>query len=73
LSEMCQSYLERLPLIPHVSEAPIPELRPEVLTMFTHYVEGQQDILESISMFAKEKEEEAVEEAQKLGIELEFE
>jgi hypothetical protein len=36
-------------------------------------VSGQRDILESILRFAEEKEEEAVEEAQKLGIELEFE
>jgi len=36
-------------------------------------IPGQRDILESILRFAEEKEEEAVEEAQKLGIELEFE
>jgi len=40
LSEMCQSYLGRLPQIPNVSDAPTPETRPEVFTMFTHYIEG---------------------------------
>jgi len=40
LSEMCQSYLGRLPLIPHVSDAPATGLRPEVSAMFTHYIEG---------------------------------
>lgn len=40
LSEMCQSYLGRLPQIPDLSDAPTPGLRPEVLTMFTHYIEG---------------------------------
>jgi hypothetical protein len=37
LSEMCKSYLDRLPTVPAVLT---PELRPEVLTMFTHYLEG---------------------------------
>ena len=40
LSQMCQSYLGRLPRIPDASDAQTLELRPEVLTMFTHYVEG---------------------------------
>ena len=40
LSEMCRSYLQRLPQIPITSDTPTPELRPEVLTMFTHYIEG---------------------------------
>jgi len=40
LLEMCQSYLRRLPQIPNVSDAPTLETRPEVLAMFTHYVEG---------------------------------
>jgi len=40
LSEMCRSYLRRLPQIPTASDAPTLELRPEVLTMFTHYIEG---------------------------------
>ena len=92
LSEMCQSYLQRLPQILDVSGAPAAELRPDVLTMFAHYIEGakafqdiiiftliysstsgQRDILESILRFAEEKGEEAMEEAQKLGIELELE
>jgi len=70
LSEMCQSYLDRLPRIPAILNAPSPELRSEVLKMIAHYIEGQRDILESMSRFAEGKGEEAVEEAQKLGIDL---
>ena len=40
LSEMCQSYLGRLPQIPPALNPSSPELRPEVLKMFTHYIEG---------------------------------
>lgn len=40
LSEMCRSYLDRLPRIPAVSSEWPPELRPQVLTMFAHYIEG---------------------------------
>lgn len=46
LSEMCRSYLRRLPQIPNVSDASAPE--PEVLTMLVHYIEGAdafQDII----------------------------
>jgi len=53
LSEMCRSYLQRLPQIPIVSDAPTPELRPEVLTMFVHYIEGAeafQDITTSANV-----------------------
>lgn len=73
LSEMCQSYLDGLPKIPAASNASDPEPRPEVLKMLTHYIEGQRDILESMSKFSEGKGEEALKEAQKLGIELEFE
>ena len=50
LSEMCQSYLGRLPQIPNASGALAPETRPEVLKMFTHYIEGAgapQDVITS--------------------------
>lgn len=40
LSGMCQSYLDRLPKIPPASDQSPPELRPEVLTMLAHYIEG---------------------------------
>ena len=53
LSEMCRSYLQRLPQIPIVSDAPTPELRPEVLTMLIHYIEGAeafQDITTSTDL-----------------------
>ena len=40
LAEMCRSYLQRLPEIPNASDAPTPELRPEVLRMLMHYIEG---------------------------------
>jgi len=73
LMEMCQSYLGRLPQIPDAPDALAPDARREVLTMFSHYTEGQRAILESILRFAEEKEEEVVEEARKLGVELEFE
>lgn len=73
LSEMCQEYLARLPQIPAGTDLSYSELRPEVLTMLTHYIEGQRDILESMIRFAEGKEGEALEEAQKLGIELESE
>ena len=40
LSEMCQAYLSRLPkIIPAPNLSP-PEPRQEVLTMFTHYIQG---------------------------------
>jgi len=43
LSEMCRSYLERLPVIPDgLSDASTPAIRPEVSTMFAHYIEGAQ-------------------------------
>jgi len=73
LSEMCRSYLDRLPQIPAVLNESLPELRSEVLTMFAHYIEGQRDILQAMLRFAEGKENEAVEEAQKMGVELEFE
>ena len=40
LSEMCRSYLGRLPQVPSLSDTPCPEMRTEVLTMFVHYIEG---------------------------------
>jgi len=40
LMEMCQSYLGRLPQIPDVPDVLAPEVRREVLTMFSHYIEG---------------------------------
>lgn len=40
LSEMCRSYLDRLPKIPAVLNQSPQELRSEVLTMLTHYIEG---------------------------------
>jgi hypothetical protein len=40
LSDMCRSYLGRLLPTAVVSNASSLESRPEVLTMFTHYVEG---------------------------------
>ena len=40
LLEMCRSYLDRLPQIPAVLDESLPEVRSEVLTMFTHYIEG---------------------------------
>lgn len=40
LMEMCRSYLERLPQIPDVLDALVPGVRREVLTMFSHYIEG---------------------------------
>jgi hypothetical protein len=40
LSEMCRSYLDRLPQIPPALNPSSPELRPDVLKMFTHYIEG---------------------------------
>jgi hypothetical protein len=44
-----------------------------VIVTSVNLVSGQRDILESMLKFAEGKEEEAVEEAEKLGIELEFE
>lgn len=40
LSEMCQSYMGRLPQIPESSGTSATKARPEVLVMFSHYVEG---------------------------------
>ena len=50
LSEMCRSYLRRLPKIPIVSGVPTPELRPEVSTMFIHYIEGTEAFRTSLSL-----------------------
>ena len=49
LSEMCQSYLGRLPQIPEVSDASTYAARPEVLTMFAHYIEGARVFQETTS------------------------
>lgn len=40
LLEMCQAYLDRLPKIPAALTESPQGLRPEVLTMFGHYIEG---------------------------------
>lgn len=40
LSEMCQLYLGQLPQVSQFSGAPATMARPEVLTMFSHYIEG---------------------------------
>jgi len=48
-------------------------IRPHVQSMLEHYVEGQRDILEAIVRFAQEKEEEAVEQAAELGMDLDYE
>jgi hypothetical protein len=85
LSEMVQTMVDRLPREKDYRSA---NLRPEVLLMLHHYVEGrrtcvlkalvcsdissegQQDILQALSMFAEEKEQAAIEAARAEGIDI---
>ena len=65
LAEMAQELHDRLPPFP--PEAP-GAIRPEVLHMLEHYLEGQRDILQSLVAFAQEKETRALQKAKELGL-----
>lgn len=68
LQEMSSALLERLPDYDTAVESE--SVRPSVLQMFRHYVEGQHSILASVIEYAQRKEEEAVELARSQGVDL---
>ncbi|KAF8204763.1 SET domain protein [Pholiota molesta] len=67
LEEMVQTLIQRLPN-GQLSNAQ--ELRPEVVTMFNHYLEGQRDILSSLLGFCRAREQDALKMAKDEGIDL---
>ncbi|KAF8914232.1 hypothetical protein CPB84DRAFT_1758768, partial [Gymnopilus junonius] len=67
MQEMVQTLIDRLPE-DYVPDSTI--IRVEVSTMFSHYIEGQKAILDSLMEFAKAKEQNAVEMARQEGIDI---
>ena len=67
LADMAQSLHDRLPPFPPTNAA---EVRPEVLLMLEHYLEGQRDILQALVAFSREKEAAAMEKARELGLDV---
>ncbi|RPD60839.1 SET domain-containing protein [Lentinus tigrinus ALCF2SS1-6] len=67
LAEMAQSLHDRLPPFPPANAT---EMRPEVLLMLEHYLEGQRDILQALVAFAREKEAAAMEKAREQGLDV---
>ncbi|TFK92891.1 SET domain-containing protein [Polyporus arcularius HHB13444] len=67
LAEMIQSLYDRLPPFPPANAA---EIRPDVLLMLDHYLEGQRDILEALVAFAREREAGAMEKAREQGLDV---
>ncbi|PFH51319.1 hypothetical protein AMATHDRAFT_142848 [Amanita thiersii Skay4041] len=70
LTEMSQVLLDQLPPM-QIDEGE--EVRPEVMSMLTDYVEGQRDILESIINYANQQEQEIIVAARADGVEFVFE
>lgn len=68
LKEMIRAVLDRLPGIPDSSQ--LVNVRPDVFSMFTDYIQGQQEVLASLMDYARRKEQMAVEEAQGMGIDI---
>ncbi|CCM00966.1 uncharacterized protein FIBRA_03014 [Fibroporia radiculosa] len=64
LAEMAQNLLDRLP----IANPPEDRIRPEVLLMLEHYLEGQRAILQSLIQFARDKESAAIKLAQEQGL-----
>lgn len=69
LEEMLTSLLDRLP----GSSQHVDGLRPDVVVMISHYIEGQKDILSGLMSFAHQRQSEAVEMARGQGVEVVFE
>ncbi|TBU56180.1 SET domain-containing protein [Dichomitus squalens] len=67
LAEMAQGLHDRLPPFPPANTS---EIRPEVLQMLEHYLEGQRDILQSLVSFAQEKEARALQMAKEQGLDI---
>ena len=67
LAEMAQGLHDRLPPFPPGNAS---EIRPEVLQMLEHYLEGQRDILQSLVAFAQEKERRALQRAKEKGLDI---
>ncbi|KAI0351679.1 SET domain-containing protein [Trametes cingulata] len=53
LADMAQNLYDRLPPFPPANAS---DMRPEVVQMLDHYLEGQRDILQSLVAFARDKE-----------------
>ncbi|KAI0698478.1 SET domain-containing protein [Cytidiella melzeri] len=70
LTEMAEDLLNRLPTT-ELSSEEASKMRPEVLAMLEHYVEGQRNILHSVVNFARTKEQEVLNRARDRGIEFE--
>ncbi|OSD03733.1 SET domain-containing protein [Trametes coccinea BRFM310] len=67
LAEMAQSLYDRLPPFPPANKA---EMRPEVVEMLGHYLEGQRNILQSLVSFARDKEAQALQRAREEGLDI---
>ena len=64
---MAEQLHDRLPPFPPANAG---EMRPEVLQMLEHYLEGQRDILKALVAFAQEKEARAAEVLRELGLDV---
>ncbi|KAF9569289.1 SET domain-containing protein [Agrocybe pediades] len=67
MQEMVQAKIDRLPPLVALNKE---KFRPEVQSMFYHYIEGQAAILQSLFDFCGTREQEAIELARKQGINL---
>ncbi|KAI0742636.1 SET domain-containing protein [Daedaleopsis nitida] len=67
LADMVQHLHDRLPPFPPSDAA---HMRPEVLRMLEHYLEGQRDILKALVTFAQDKEARAVVLLRELGLDI---
>ncbi|KAI0370920.1 SET domain-containing protein [Pilatotrama ljubarskyi] len=67
LAEMAQNLYDRLPPFPPANAA---EMRPEVVEMLDHYLEGQRAILQSLVAFARDKEAYALQLAREQGLDI---
>ncbi|KAF7791541.1 hypothetical protein EIP86_002557 [Pleurotus ostreatoroseus] len=65
LADMAEDLMSRLPSNSQRRDASV---RPEVLQMLDYYIEGQRDILNSLMNFAKEMEQNVIQQAQERGI-----
>ncbi|KJA29790.1 hypothetical protein HYPSUDRAFT_126849 [Hypholoma sublateritium FD-334 SS-4] len=67
LSEMLEDKIGRLP---SAEVQNVHELRPDVVTMFHHYLEGQNDILSSLLDFLKARTQDGINMAREEGIDI---
>ncbi|PCH42980.1 SET domain-containing protein [Wolfiporia cocos MD-104 SS10] len=64
LAEMVENLYDRLP------QGKTGEMRKEVAIMLEHYLEGQRDILQSVSRFTQEKKQRAIANAREQGLQI---